>query len=350
MLIPLYDNEDSVCGICFNGEYFYFQKNLQGDIISVTDKDANEVAKYTYDAWGVCTITSDTSSCSIATINPYRYRGYYYDTEIGMYYLQSRYYNPTTSRFLNGDMAEVLGLAPLINDPTIFNLYVYCSNNPVTDSDSVGRLSEKQLANMFSITFVFEMFFALMLVDQPAALVKVGTYVMKIATPIATKAFWWKPWLIAAIVLAAVAIVVAGVLVLYNIKQKELKKSATRVLKNVKERITNSKVFKLAYVWGTELVKVGASMSFVTALTVLGVKKAACSLARRYSINPQRPTSCKGSKWGVYSTSQAYAAALAIMLGCTSSPEVHNPGEYGHYHDKNHHIHIWYGYPINYHI
>jgi hypothetical protein len=50
----------------------------------------------------------------------------------------------------------------------------------------------------------------------------------------------------------------------------------------------------------------------------------------------------------MYTTNQAYACALATMLGCTSKPEVQGPGYYGHYHDKNHIIHIWYGYPVNY--
>ena len=91
-IIPMYDNEDAVCGIQYNGEPYYFFKNLQGDIIAITDKDAKVVAKYSYDAWGVCTISQDSSDCGIAAVNPFRYRGYYYDIEIGLYYLQSRYY------------------------------------------------------------------------------------------------------------------------------------------------------------------------------------------------------------------------------------------------------------------
>ena len=90
-LIPLYDNEDSVCGILYNNVPYYFIKNLQGDVIAIVDKDAQTVARYSYDAWGVCTVTHD--SVGIATINPFRYRGYYYDEEIGLYYLQSRYYD-----------------------------------------------------------------------------------------------------------------------------------------------------------------------------------------------------------------------------------------------------------------
>lgn len=80
-LIPFYDNEDSVCGILYNNVPYYFIKNLQGDVIAIVDKDAQTVARYSYDAWGVCTVTQD--SVGIANVNPFRYRGYYYDEELG---------------------------------------------------------------------------------------------------------------------------------------------------------------------------------------------------------------------------------------------------------------------------
>ena len=80
-LVPLYDNEDSVCGIIHKGIPYYFQKNLQGDIIAILNENSQVVAKYRYDAWGVPTIVSDKSGCYIATINPFLYRGYYYDYE-----------------------------------------------------------------------------------------------------------------------------------------------------------------------------------------------------------------------------------------------------------------------------
>ena len=134
-IVPLYDNEDSVCGIVYNDEPFYFQKNLQGDVIGIVDKDAQSVAKYSYDAWGVCTIVSDTSDIAIATINPYRYRGYYYDPEIGMYYLQSRYYNPVVGRFVNGDSVEYLGTGSHAHE---LNVFVYCNNDPVQNDDPMG--------------------------------------------------------------------------------------------------------------------------------------------------------------------------------------------------------------------
>ena len=76
---------------------------MQGDVIAIVDKDAQTVARYSYDAWGVPEIKLDASDCEIATVNPFRYRGYYYDEEIGLYYLQSRYYDAKIGRFIISD-------------------------------------------------------------------------------------------------------------------------------------------------------------------------------------------------------------------------------------------------------
>ena len=133
-LIPLYDNEDNVCGILYNNVPYYFIKNLQGDVITIVDKDAQPVARYSYDAWGVPTVTLDTSDCQIADINPFRYRGYYYDKEIGLYYLQSRYYDTEVGRFINMDEAIMIS----IEHATLKqNLFAYCSND-VDYSDYSG--------------------------------------------------------------------------------------------------------------------------------------------------------------------------------------------------------------------
>ena len=137
-LIPLYDNEDSVCGIVYNGEPYYFVKNLQGDVIAIVDEDVETVAKYSYDAWGVPEVKSDTSEIGIATINPYRYRGYYYDDEIGMYYLQSRYYNPVVGRFVNADDAII---GSLFSYKRFESLFVYCHNNSIERVDAFGYAS-----------------------------------------------------------------------------------------------------------------------------------------------------------------------------------------------------------------
>ena len=140
-LTPLYDNEDSVCGIIYNYLPYYFLKNQQGDIIAITDNIGNEVAKYSYDAWGACTsaITDMELTCGtdIANINPFRYRGYYYDAEINLYYLQSRYYDAVIGRFLNGDSSDCLGARGTIS----YNLFPYCENDPVNNKDFCGFAS-----------------------------------------------------------------------------------------------------------------------------------------------------------------------------------------------------------------
>jgi len=140
----LLDNEDSVCGIQYNGSAFYFLKNQQGDVIALTDGYGNLLARYTYDAWGKLLSVTDkngnaiTSPEHIAHINPYRYRGYYYDREIGMYYLQSRYYDPEVGRFVNVDEADCLET----NDTSVScNLFTYCEDDPINLKDITGGFS-----------------------------------------------------------------------------------------------------------------------------------------------------------------------------------------------------------------
>ena len=121
----------------------YYVLNLQGDVVKLIGTDGsyyNVYATYTYDAWGnvlsaVSTYTNVPKFANIAQINPLRYRGYYYDTETGFYYLQSRYYDPTVCRFINADFAEYSAVSTL--DDT--NLFAYCSNNPVSRDDSDGE-------------------------------------------------------------------------------------------------------------------------------------------------------------------------------------------------------------------
>ena len=77
-------------GFVYNGANYYYEKNTLGDIIGIINSSGTQVATYTYDAWGNIL----TKTGSMADINPFRYRGYYYDTETGFYYLQTRYYDP----------------------------------------------------------------------------------------------------------------------------------------------------------------------------------------------------------------------------------------------------------------
>ena len=140
----LYDIDGTVCGLKHNGVAYYFYKNLQGDVIAITDDTGETVARYTYDAWGKITSISGLN-IDIAHINPFRYRGYYYDEEIGLYYLQSRYYNPTVGRFLNSDDSEISHRVAL---PTETNLFSYCANNPVNATDASGNLADQLIARI----------------------------------------------------------------------------------------------------------------------------------------------------------------------------------------------------------
>ena len=142
-LIPLYDNEDSVCGIIYNDYAYYFLKNLQGDVIAITNNKGKVVSSYTYDAWGVCTIVSDNTGI-IARVNPFRYRGYYFDQEIGVYYLQSRYYDANVGRFVNGDEAIFCALC---NEILTTNEFSYCFNSPINNQDASGYYTASSLKN-----------------------------------------------------------------------------------------------------------------------------------------------------------------------------------------------------------
>ena len=129
-LVPLYDNSDSVCGIIYNNISYFFLKNLQGDIIAITNSDGDTVARYSYDAWGKCTVEFDNTGY-IANINPFRYRGYYLDKETNLYYLNSRYYDANTGRFINTDSPEYVSMQG-------GNLFAYGGNCPTKNADYFG--------------------------------------------------------------------------------------------------------------------------------------------------------------------------------------------------------------------
>jgi len=135
----VYDAEDQVCGMVYEGNAYYFYKNLQGDVISITNAGGTEIARYSYDAWGVCTITGLTElGTAVANKNVFRYRSYIYDADLGWYYLQSRYYDPQVGRFINGDEVAYLGA----NETALsYNLFVYCESDPVNKIDRLGTAS-----------------------------------------------------------------------------------------------------------------------------------------------------------------------------------------------------------------
>ena len=134
-----YDESGNAYAMKYNGDMYYYLRNGQNDIIGIIDDTGAVVARYTYDPWGKPLSVTDgagntiaANATHIANANPFRYRGYFYDTETGFYYLQSRYYDPVTGRFINADgqlnADSILG----------FNLFAYCENNPVNMSDPSG--------------------------------------------------------------------------------------------------------------------------------------------------------------------------------------------------------------------
>ena len=115
-----------------------FLTNMQGDVYEIYLDDGTKIASYNYDAWGNITttyITTNTTLRQLADEAPFRYRGYYFDSETGFYYLNTRYYDPAICRFINADDISYLGAN---GDLQAYNLYAYCSNNPVMGYDPMG--------------------------------------------------------------------------------------------------------------------------------------------------------------------------------------------------------------------
>lgn len=147
----LLDGDGNVYGVHYDhyasnqpkSETYYFAYNAQGDVIGIYEFSGRLMVTYDYDAWGNCTVNvlsadnnghATDSPDHIAYANPFRYRGYFYDAETGFYYLNSRYYDPETGRFVNAD-----GLIGANQDIHAYNLFAYCSNNPVNLCDPTGK-------------------------------------------------------------------------------------------------------------------------------------------------------------------------------------------------------------------
>ena len=143
-LILSYTPEGTPMGMTYQGTAYYYLTNLQGDVVAILNNQGQRIVSYSYDAWGnpttpVIHVAADDANyekySTIAQLNPLRYRGYVYDTETGLYYVSSRYYDPEIGRWINADNqiagvgGEVLG----------YNMFAYCMNNPVNMSDPSGN-------------------------------------------------------------------------------------------------------------------------------------------------------------------------------------------------------------------
>ena len=132
-MLFFYDSTGKRVGFANGDTLYYYLYNVQGDVVAIMRAATGQVvARYSYDAWGKCTVTN-ASGYTVGEKNPFRYRGYYYDTETGLYYLNSRYYNPEFGRFISADSFVSTG-----QGITGGNMFAYCGNNPVNRFDPDG--------------------------------------------------------------------------------------------------------------------------------------------------------------------------------------------------------------------
>ena len=130
----MYDENGEAFGFNYNGNDYYYVRNAQNDVIFISNSDNIGVVMYQYDAWGNMTACYDTSDDGmLSIINPYTYRGYYYEFETNTYFLKSRYYNPELCRFISADGYVQTGQGLLDK-----NMFAYCGNNPVNRVDETG--------------------------------------------------------------------------------------------------------------------------------------------------------------------------------------------------------------------
>ena len=128
-----YDAQGKPGMVTYNDVDYFYVYNLQGDVVALIDANGTQVVEYGYDAWGYPISKTGSLAATIGTLNPFRYRGYVYDEETGLYYLRSRYYNPEWKRFINADK--------YISQGSLFaNMFAYCKNAPLMFNDPDGKL------------------------------------------------------------------------------------------------------------------------------------------------------------------------------------------------------------------
>ncbi len=127
-----YDSAGNVISVTYDSVFYTYVRNVQNDVIAMIDSKGNEVVRYTYDSWGRVMSITGSMRDSLGERNPFRYRGYYYDTETGLYYLKNRYYDTEIRRFINSD--TVVGKIPENS-----NVFAYCGSNPINRADYNGH-------------------------------------------------------------------------------------------------------------------------------------------------------------------------------------------------------------------
>ena len=153
-LVFYYDTKGEAFGFTYNGTEYWYVRNGQRDIVGIINNAGTVVVSYTYDAWGNPIATTGTLAATVGAANPFRYRGYYYDSETGFYYLNSRYYDPVIGRFISSDSIVDTGQGVLGT-----NMFAYCLNNPVNRADPNGCLSSDTNEYYVPKSITFEMLY-----------------------------------------------------------------------------------------------------------------------------------------------------------------------------------------------
>ena len=133
-----YDSAANPVSMRVSGKDYFYVRNLQNDVIALIDDTGETVVEYKYNSWGKILSITGSKAGTIGKTNPFRYRGYYYDEETGMYYLKNRYYDPEIRRFISADSYKVVmsSLKTLDNR----NLFSYCGQNPINRNDEYGAI------------------------------------------------------------------------------------------------------------------------------------------------------------------------------------------------------------------
>ncbi|SEN81145.1 RHS repeat-associated core domain-containing protein [Lihuaxuella thermophila] len=152
------------------GQTYYYQLNGHGDVVALTDSSGAVVATYEYDAYG--NLLKETGTIE----NPYRYAGYRYDKAVGLYYLQTRYYNPSTGRFLTKDTFDGFNQTK----PLSLNKFAYVENNPVLYTDEDGRWAKRRYWRILVYEYnYFTMYIPQYLIDQAAYWIGIPSTISK---------------------------------------------------------------------------------------------------------------------------------------------------------------------------
>ena len=190
VIIYLYDGDCDVVGMQYRNstfeadfyETYLFEKNIFGDIITVYNEYGEKLISYRYDEWGNFQTTFyNNGSNTNAIYNNMLYRGYYYDREIGLYYLNSRYYDSNIGRFISPDAYSIISASPM--GLTDKNLYSYCDNNPIMRKDEGGMYWDTVFD---AISLAFSIVDVVNNPDDPWAWVGLAADVVSLVVPFAT--------------------------------------------------------------------------------------------------------------------------------------------------------------------